>query len=835
MDADFQTSDAPAPPSSRDWNGWFRQHRHELGGDGRALDGGEPGRADPAGFVDAALRVLICRLSRYEVVLPSIPHRMLYHEARRVPGVYADLAFFPSAHDTVRMRADGVPLWLASGARRAPRDFDVVAVSLSVPTEVLNLPAALVGSGLRLSHRARMEDPRHALVVLGGHAAIAPHLHGDAEGPGSGGLVDLVCNGDGCEWWAEFLRRLLAARAAGASKAEFLVACARELRGTYTPSLYRHVHENGHLIRIEAVDGAPLPVPTRRDPPAAWLGSYDGAYIPWADEDTEETLPLSFGCAFRCRFCQEGWRRGGLDTADESHFQEAAFRLKGNTAASDLNLLAADACSVPALARRTAALRSLFAHVSVKSLAVAELARSPELRALALTLEKREFTFGIEGFSARLRAFLGKQADPAAVAELARELASAGMRQLKLFFIVTGREEEADLAEFAALLRRVRRAAPSVRLIASVMPLYRAPLTPVQWDALRPPPRGLTAGVERVARAEQMECRWSAGWEEVHLAALVARAGRLATPALVELGLDDRFGYYDGLSDARTATACARLKAHGIDLERLEAEWPQDAPLPWDDLASGTRREVLAAFWARAVEALASPSAAPEKPLAAQPGRASSVAESKVRSFETLIFTAELPPDDAWRPEATLARGLWRSRFSEWPGGATAYAGQPRLTRFPASSGLAKVSGRFFAGAIEGRPPDITMKPAGDDTDLWFLLSIRAPAAALLDAMRAHRIPYQTIREKSGARWHMVGRTHRRRAGLVALCERSDGVFEALARPVFANLLARSCRKPPAVRVLAFAREQTGARVSAVHFHFDSPLPGWPEDPDALL
>ena len=221
------------------WQNWFAENRRRLSNAGLYLDGREPGRQDPAEFRRAATKILICRLSTYDDVLPSISHRMLYWAARQVPNVYVDLAFFPPARDAAFLKNSGVPLWLASGSKMPPTAFDVVAVSISVPQEAFNLPAALRDSGLKLSRAERAADPSHPLVLLGGHAAgSVPFVHD---------MVDAVCLGDGVSWLQEILRR---------PKRNSLRTIAAEVDGTYVPSLYHHEYRDGRLVKIKSADDA---------------------------------------------------------------------------------------------------------------------------------------------------------------------------------------------------------------------------------------------------------------------------------------------------------------------------------------------------------------------------------------------------------------------------------------------------------------------------------------------------------------------------------------------------------------------------------------------------
>ena len=279
-----------APKTREELERWVADHRGELSGGGMALDGGEPGRMDPGLFVGARVRVLIARLSCYRDVLHSITHRLLYWAARNTDGVFVDLAFWPPPRDAELMARDGVSWWLGTASKQPPARFDVVAVSLSVQQEALNFPSVLRQSGLKLSFAERMADADHPLVVLGGNAAGAtPFLHGDVDGEETGGLVDAVCFGDGLTWLPHFLAAWAEAKSAGAAKLDFLARLARDVPGTYVPALYRHEHaaEKGACIR-PLRDDLPARVAFRKDPADAWMKGYDGAFIPFSEEDEED-------------------------------------------------------------------------------------------------------------------------------------------------------------------------------------------------------------------------------------------------------------------------------------------------------------------------------------------------------------------------------------------------------------------------------------------------------------------------------------------------------------------------------------------------------------------
>ena len=770
-----------------DYHDWFGRARERLERRGQWLDGGEPGRQPPAAFTTAHVRLLICRLSPYPDTRPSITHRLLYWAARQVPGVYADLAWFPTAHDAAVLDADRIPWWLATGSKQMPAAFDLLAVSLSVPQEAVNLPVTLQRSGIALDSRTRLDDPAAPLILLGGNAAGGtPFLHGNAAGPGSGGLADAVCFGDGLLWLQDCLRAWReAGPAARTDKRGFLRHLAARLPGTWLPW----------------APGQPSSSVQRRvEPMTAWASGYDGGFIPFDDEEAEETLPLVLGCPHRCHFCQTGWERGELTGTPPALLAAAAQRLKAATAATDLNLLAPDAASLPGLREALTAARRAFPKVSVKSLAVASLARAGAAATFPELADKREFSLGVEGISTRLRAWLGKRAEPAAITAALRPLAAAGLRQVKLFFIATGRENTADLAEFADLLGQVRNAAPGARRVASFTPLFHAPFTPLQFAAVRPPDRHVMEQLAALAAAQGCEFRWSASPEEITALNRLCRAGRQATPAVVAVSLEDGIRYGSALPAKTGALLERRWRQAGLAPAALDAALPATAPLPWDVLDAGTPRATLWRHFEQAEAGLAgTPST--DSPALNQPtaglgtapaghrrpvpahhtfpaATGAPVTATPLPDETTWSWWIELPPAAAWQPAATVARGWLRERFLTDPTLAAAYRGGVRLTPGTGTAGLARLSA-MFQGGIPATAGADTATPAAANAEFWWWLTWGPqPGGSVLTAWEAEwrtRGVKAQRRRRPDAVWLVTGATFRTKTGVAVAGEWNDG------------------------------------------------------------
>ncbi|MBI5795061.1 MAG: radical SAM protein [Planctomycetes bacterium] len=202
---------------------------------------------DPALFPQAELRFLVCRLSTYRDVSPSISHGLVAQIAQEVEGVFTDFAFLPPPKDTEVMTTSKIPLWVGTTTKEPPCSFDVLGISNSVVLELLNLPKLLHFSGIPLFKNERMMRQEIPIVVLGGaSAAVTSVLHGPIKGQGFGnsyGLVDAVLIGEGEFSIKQFLEVVKKGKSAGLTKAEILNACHGKVDGFYEPDKYEHQYK----------------------------------------------------------------------------------------------------------------------------------------------------------------------------------------------------------------------------------------------------------------------------------------------------------------------------------------------------------------------------------------------------------------------------------------------------------------------------------------------------------------------------------------------------------------------------------------------------------------
>ena len=163
-------------------------------------------------------------------------------------------------------------------------------------------------------------------------------------------------------------------------------------------------------------------------------------------------------------------------------------------------------------------------------------------------------------------------------------------------------------------------------------------------------------------------------------------------PLLAVLSLGEGFRFDEQVPRAALPRALQWIHEQGRSVEALLAAREEGDVLPWDDFEGGTPRDRL---WGQFQKAEAEPRAARELPApAGGPSEPPRVRKPSV----TFGFWAWLPPPDAVRPGATLARALLRDFFAACPEEVRFYAGSPELIRPLPGHGLALLRASFYDG-----------------------------------------------------------------------------------------------------------------------------------------
>jgi radical SAM superfamily enzyme YgiQ (UPF0313 family) len=506
--------------------------------------------------------------------MSSLGFQTVLHGFAALPDVLAERVF---------LEGDGTRLD-ARDAGFEPAGADLLAFSISGENDYENLLRALALAGLPL--RAADRPQGSPLVVAGG---IAPTLNPEPIAP----FVDAVAVGEG----EELLAPLVDAVRGRAGREEALARLAGA-PGIYLPSRYTPRYAaDGTLAAFDPAPGAPERV--RRASVAdldAWE-TFGRTVAPGSEFEDLCLVEASRGCGRGCRFCAAGHVVRPL-----RHRSLAALR-RAVAASADLQprvgLLGAAVGDHPDLVALGRELIAAGRGFSLSSLRLDRL--DPDLLELLAAAGTRTATFAPETGSERLRRVVGKRITDAQILDAAGRAAAAGLRQIKLYFMLgLPTETAADRDAIADLVARVRERTLAgrrektdlVRIAVTLGGFVPKAWTPFQWHPF--------AGVRALKTAQSAVVRQLQKIPNVGVTHDVPKWSYLQ--ALLSLG-DRRVA--DVLEAAVAGNDWpAALRGAAVDPDFFVLrEKGRDELLPWDFIDTGLTKSGLRAQYERALAA----------------------------------------------------------------------------------------------------------------------------------------------------------------------------------------------------------------------------------------
>lgn len=474
--------------------------------------------------------------------------------------------------------------------------FDILAFSLAFENDYPHVLALLQAAGLPL--RAAARETRHPLVMAGGVAAM---LNPEPLAP----FFDLFLIGEG----EALLDGFLASWRAHADRRDFLQHAPREIPGAYVPAAYQPSYgPDGHLTSFQSQGTAPARVVCAKAAAVETLDTSSTVLSPEAAFPQTCLTEVSRGCPHGCRFCSAGFVYRPPRFRDpaflETHIRRAA------AGAHQVGLVGAAVSDYPhigALSRRLAdtGLRLSFSSLRADAL-------DDDLLAVLKANRTKTATIAPEAGSQRLRDVINKGLSEEAILSAAERLVTAGIPNLKLYFLVgLPTESTADIAAIVALCRQIRRvflgaSRPLGRIgsvTVSVTPFVPKPATPFQWAGMSPTAdlkgklQSLRHGIQPLANFRLQTENPRASF----IQALLARGDRR-----VALILERHLALQGSWSQILKHSAPA--PDFYVTRERRAAEI-----LPWDFIDTGVDRSFLWREYQRALEARPSPPCPPDR------------------------------------------------------------------------------------------------------------------------------------------------------------------------------------------------------------------------------
>ncbi len=565
-----------------DYSSWYARNAPRLSGHGLWLRGGEWNTLSPAEWESRTTRVLITRLSTYMDTSESFTHPLLYQALADVPGIYPDLAYLPPPKDGVLMAKEGVPWMLGTQSKRGARSFDVIAFSNAIVQELVNLPTMLERSGLAMPAAERLARNDVPLMIMGGanayHASLIDHEDSPLDGIFTGEQIEDIQN---------IMSIFAEAKRTGLGKTEVLDLL-MSVPGFARPGMDNRTRKrNNETLDLRRVKAA-----------RPSLYKLEGL--------GQEPVAISRGCPAFCSFCAESfdtkpYRENGVDAVVAN-----ALKLKRDMGLEGVDLFSFNFNFYQDLYPLLEALSKNFSAIGLKSQRFDMIARDPAILDYLRAVGKGSLTFGMEGISTRMRKYLQKGLEEGDLWKALGAVLRRPLRELKVFLICTGLEEEEDFVEFADFVRRMpdvmRQTGSRPRVVFSCTPLVRFPWTPLEF-APAFTPDVYTRRIGHIARTAGFEYRGAADEAENYVSQVLVRADRPGFwSALKQAVVETGFLYYRQMDTAFMGVLRKKLSDAGIDDDQALGGFDLEASRkkPWTRWDTGVRREFLHVQYKRA-------------------------------------------------------------------------------------------------------------------------------------------------------------------------------------------------------------------------------------------
>jgi len=428
-------------------------------------------------------------------------------------------------------------------SRRPLSDFKAVAFTISYEVDYFNVISILKASGIPPFSADR--DESHPLIIAGGPCItanpmpLAPFFDGFGIGeaekllPGLLPLISDTING----------------------RREELLRSLASLPGMYVPLI-------------------PPASPVTRQ----WAEDLDDFPVSSAilSRDTElgdlYLIEVERGCPWRCRFCLvnnifKPMRFRSVDTLLIQAEEGLRHRKR-------LGLVGPAVFDYPHLEKLLTGLRRMGAQFSMGSMRASNL--PDRILADIVSGGARTITLAPEAGSERLRQFIDKGICEADIAGVVDRLASHGVKQLKLYFMIgLPTETDDDIAEIASLALKCKgildRKPKGTRLSLNIAPFVPKAGTPFQRLPMTP----VEILTQRIARLKsslaprgiQLKCE-SPAWSQVQ--AVLARGDTSVARALNDIEENSLAGW-------RRAAAKCQLDTDFY----AHQKWEESQKLPW--------------------------------------------------------------------------------------------------------------------------------------------------------------------------------------------------------------------------------------------------------------
>lgn len=432
-------------------------------------------------------RWAFCFPDSYEIGMSNLGVRLLYGSLNSDPDIWCERVYAPWRDMESQMRKYGIPLCaLESGD--SLRDFDFIAFTLQYEMCYTNVTNMIDLAGLPLYAADRTEDM--PIIIGGGPCSYNAEPIAD--------FFDCFSIGEGEDMLPELTRLYIKMKEDGTyTKSGFLHTAAREVKGTYVPSLYEVTYNQDGTVRsyVPKYDDVPAKVTKRI------IEDMDKAYFPTKvvmpySESVQDRIMLEVfrGCIRGCRFCQAGMIYRPVREKTPQVLCDQAKCLFENTGYEEISLTSLSISDYTQLEKLTTDMIGWtdknMISLSLPSLRVDSF--SKELMDKIASVRSSSLTFAPEAGTQRLRDVINKNVTVDDLLHAVNVAFDGGKTQVKLYFMNglptetyediegIGKTAETVVKAYFANPNRKKKQKPTVTI--SVSCFVPKPFTPFQWE-----------------------------------------------------------------------------------------------------------------------------------------------------------------------------------------------------------------------------------------------------------------------------------------------------------------------------------------------------------------
>jgi radical SAM superfamily enzyme YgiQ (UPF0313 family) len=354
-------------------------------------------------------------------------------------------------------------------------------------------------------------------------------------------FLDAIVIGEAEELLPEFVDVFHKAKSEGWSREELLKGLA-QIEGVYVPRFYQpHYNDDGTMERYEVPDDVPARPRRRFVKDLSKFKTHSRILTPETEFKDMFLTETGRGCEMGCRFCVAGYIYRPIRKRNEETLQDTVQ--VGLEQSDAIGFVGASVSSHKAISKLAQTVAEKGGRASLSSIMSQKVTR-----ALAASISESEYktvSLAPEAGSDRLRRAAGKRVVNEQVINAARELAEAGIRGYKLYFIVgLPTETDEDIDAIAKLAIAVRDAVTEISrptgkmgwVSLSVNPFIPKASTPFQWEPMLDP-KTLEKKIERlrkqVLKVHNLEFRFEPP-KESYFQGLLSRGDRRVAKLLLE-------------------------------------------------------------------------------------------------------------------------------------------------------------------------------------------------------------------------------------------------------------------------------------------------------------